>query len=101
MSNIDVMIDIERLYKNNTFMKFLNNAININIPYFGAMADRGDYINDVFVEIMDSDCESIHECKQATWRVLKRELRSFKTAPSSVLWEDNHIIGAYYDTFTE
>lgn len=96
-----VMIDTETLCENDKFMKFLNNAININIAYFGDISDRQDYINDVFVEILESEAETFHDCKKATWRVLERERRRLKAKPISVLWEDNHVIGAHYDTIPE
>ena len=95
------MIDVEMLYTNEKFMKFLNTAINVNIQYFGDISERQDYINDVFLEIMECECDTFHECKKATWRVLERERRRLKAMPTSVLWEDNHILGAHYDAIAE
>ena len=87
------MIDIDKIYENDIFMDFLQRAITRNIAYLGPMSSRQDYIQDIFVEIMESDCKSIHDCKKAAWRVLERERRNLKGQPVSVLWEDNHIIG--------
>ena len=86
------VIDVESLYVDEDFMKFVNSNISRNIMYFD-ISDRSDYINDIFVEIMESDCHTIEDCKRAAWRVLYNARQELKKSPDSVLWEDNHIVG--------
>lgn len=89
------MIDVESLYLDDDFMAFVNSNISRNILYFD-VAERADYINDIFIEIMESGCETIHDCKKAAWRVLYNSRQELKRNPNSVLWEDNHIVGGVY-----
>jgi len=94
------MINIEKLYINKQFLKFANHAISINIKYFSSKADRSDYMNDIFAEILFSKCDTSHDCKLATWRVLERERRNLRNYIVSIPLPDNNLMGAHYDTVT-
>ena len=96
------MIIVEELYADSDFTDMLVRISAKNL------LDFDDFRQSVFLEIIESGCKTLHECKQAAWRVRHRiqkdnikhqaysideewDAASDEEYPS-VLWEDRHVL---------